>query len=72
MVKDNVSKNHGVVVNFQTFHSNYNDAYRYVTKEDPVFTWQVFVPYGYNNGLKRTVYTCKQQRFTPTKLKFPS
>ena len=28
MVKENVSKNHGVVVNFQTFHSNYYDAYR--------------------------------------------
>ena len=35
MVKENVSKNHGVVVNFQTFHSNYYDAYYYVTKEDP-------------------------------------
>ena len=33
--KENVSKNRGVVVNFQTFHSNYYDAYLYVTKEDP-------------------------------------
>ena len=35
MVKKNVSKYHGVVVNFKTFLSNYYHAYRYVTKEDP-------------------------------------
>ena len=35
MVKKNVSKYHGAVVNFKTFLSNYYHAYRYVTKEDP-------------------------------------
>ena len=35
MVKENVSKNHGVVVNFQTFYSNYYDAYCSITKEEP-------------------------------------
>ena len=37
-----------------------------------VFTCKVFIPYNYNNDLKRTVYTWKQQRFTPTKLTFTS
>ena len=34
-VKENISKNHSIVVHFQSFHTNYYDAYSYVTKEDP-------------------------------------
>ena len=64
-------KKYGVVVNFYTFRSDYYDAYCSATKENPVFTWKVFVPYDYNNGLKGTVDACKQQWFTPTKLTFP-
>ena len=37
-----------------------------------VFTYKVFIPYNYSNDLKRTVWTCKQQRFTLTKLTFTS
>ena len=38
MAKEKVSKNHRVVVNFPTFHSNYYDTYCYVIKEDTVVT----------------------------------
>lgn len=33
-VKQYISLRHGVVVNFQAFHTNYYDAYKYVIKED--------------------------------------
>ena len=35
MAKESVSKNEGIVCNFQEFHTNYYDAFGYVKKEDP-------------------------------------
>ena len=34
-VKESITKNHGIVVNFQDFKTRYYDAYRYTTKKDP-------------------------------------
>ena len=34
-VKESITKNHGMVVNFQDFKTRYYDAYRYTTKKDP-------------------------------------
>ena len=33
-MKETISGEHGIVVNFQAFHTNYYDAYRYATKQD--------------------------------------
>ena len=33
-IKESITEKHGIVVNFQSFHTNYYDAYQYVTKED--------------------------------------
>ena len=38
MVKEEVTKSTGIVCNFQEFHTNYYDAFRYVTKEDGNYT----------------------------------
>ena len=44
-VKDNMMKNHGVVLNFSGGHDNYYTAYKYVTKEDP----EVYLSPGHPN-----------------------
>ena len=44
-VKDKMTKNHGVVLNFSDGHDNYYTAYKYVTKEDP----EVYLSPGHPN-----------------------
>ena len=36
-VKESITKNHGIVVNFQDFKTGYYDAYRYTTKKNPTY-----------------------------------
>ena len=75
MVRENVSKNHGVVVNFQTFHFNYYDAYRYVTKEDPDYVTSqdhpllTNSPQTQNASRKRKSLSTEEPNTQPTKSK---
>ena len=44
-VKDKMTKNHGVVLNFSDGHNHYYSAYKYVTKDDP----EVYLSPGHPN-----------------------
>ena len=74
-MKENVSKNHGVVVNFQTFHSNYYDVYGYVTKEDPDYVTSQYhqllinSPQTQKASRKRKTLSTEEPNTQPTKSK---
>ena len=71
-VRNQIAKSHGINVNFSDGHSQYYDAWQYVTKEDPDFVESENHPDLSAGFVPRTISASNQRRSTSSSATTPT
>ena len=71
-MRNQIAKSHGINVNFSDGHSQYYDAWQYVTKEDPDFVESENHPDLSAGFVPRTISASNQRRSTSSSATTPT